>query len=242
MSFIPSPTQSDVQVALRTFLLGILPSDIEVISGMDNRVPEPMMGDFVVMTPIRRERIETNVDTFNDCSFMASISGITMLVTSLHQGSVGVGNVVFGTNVLDGTKIKAFGSGTGGTGTYTLNQSQVVDSELMATGLENDLKATKVVMQLDIHGPNSADNTQTIATLFRDDYAIAQLTNQFQVKESGLSIVPLYTDDAKQIPFINSEQQYELRYVLDVYLQANQVVAPPQQYFQKAEVALEEVL
>jgi len=200
------------------------------------------MGDFVVMTPIRRERIETNVDTFNDCAFTASIAGITMLVTNVQLGSIGEGNVLFGTNILDGTKIKAFGSGTGGVGTYTLNQFQIVDSELMATGLQDDIQATKVVMQLDIHGPNSADNVQTISTLFRDDYAIAQLTNQFQVKESVLSIVPLYADESKQIPFINAEQQYELRYVLDVYLQANQVVAPPQQYFQKADVTLEEVL
>src|ERR1700724_3595805 len=120
MSFIPSPTQSDLQVVLRTFLIGILPSAVEVISGMDNRVPEPMMGDFVVMTPIRRERIETNVDTFNDCAFTASIAGITMLVTSMQQGSIGVGNVLFGTDVLGGTTIKAFGSGTGGAGTYNL--------------------------------------------------------------------------------------------------------------------------
>ena len=73
MSFVPVPSQSNIQVALRAFLLNILPAGTQVIQGQDNRVSEPSVGDFVVITPIRRERIETNTDTFNDCAFTGSI-------------------------------------------------------------------------------------------------------------------------------------------------------------------------
>ena len=53
-------------MVLRAFLLGILPAGTEVVRGLDNRVPEPIGADFLVMTPVLRERIETNVDTYRD--------------------------------------------------------------------------------------------------------------------------------------------------------------------------------
>lgn len=53
----------------------------------------------------------------------------TLHITTLTSGEVLVGQQVFGTNVAPDTVITAFGSGTGGTGSYTLNTSgQVVAS------------------------------------------------------------------------------------------------------------------
>ena len=88
-------------------------------------------------------------------------------------------------------------------------------------------------MQLDVHGPNSSDNAQTISTLFRDEYGTAFFS------AFGYDVRPLYADDPKQIPFLNSEQQYETRYVIDAVLQANQIIAPPQQYAQQLKVTIE---
>jgi len=65
-----APTQSDVFTTLRSFLLGLSlnyspPQTVFVVlQGQMNRVPEPAGADFVVMWPISRERIETNVDTY----------------------------------------------------------------------------------------------------------------------------------------------------------------------------------
>lgn len=47
----PSITQSQLQAALRSFLLGLLDSSWQVIEGQDNRVPMPV-GNFVVMTSL----------------------------------------------------------------------------------------------------------------------------------------------------------------------------------------------
>jgi hypothetical protein len=51
-------------------------------------------------------------------------SSSTLTITALNQGApIALGMYVDGTSVTDGTFISAFGTGTGGTGTYTLNQA-----------------------------------------------------------------------------------------------------------------------
>src|SRR6267142_2273675 len=57
-------TQSQIQIVLRAFLLQILQPTVPVIVGQDNRVPEPANTDFVLMTPMFRERISTNKDLY----------------------------------------------------------------------------------------------------------------------------------------------------------------------------------
>ena len=53
-----------------------------------------------------------------------SVSSTTLTVTALNQGApIVVGMYVDGSSVTDGTYITAFGTGNGGTGTYTLNQA-----------------------------------------------------------------------------------------------------------------------
>ena len=54
----------------------------------------------------------------------ASSSSATLTVTAVGFGApIAVGMYVDGTSVTDGTYITAFGTGTGGAGTYTLNQA-----------------------------------------------------------------------------------------------------------------------
>jgi hypothetical protein len=60
--------------------------------------------------------------------FTASISGTTMTVTQLFSGTIAVGQQVFGVGVEQETVITALGTGTGGTGTYTVSNSQTAAS------------------------------------------------------------------------------------------------------------------
>lgn len=53
---------------------------------------------------------------------------LTVSAVDAGSGTLGVGSVVTGPNVLPGTIITALGTGTGGTGTYTVNQSQTASS------------------------------------------------------------------------------------------------------------------
>jgi hypothetical protein len=64
----------------------------------------------------------------------ASVSGTIMTVASVSSGKVIVGQIVQGAGVSAGTRVAALGSGTGGTGTYTVSILQTVPKETMETG------------------------------------------------------------------------------------------------------------
>jgi hypothetical protein len=104
----------------------------------------------------------------------------------------------------------------------------------VADGTQTILQPTKVTVQLDVHGPNSADNAQTISTLFRDAYAARFFAT------SGVS--PFYADDPKQMPFTNEQQQVENRWVVDAVMQANQVIdGIPQEFADQLDVSVIDV-
>jgi hypothetical protein len=63
--------------------------------------------------------------------FTGSISGTTLTVTAVTNGTIAINQVLFGVGVTQETVITALGTGTGGVGTYTINQSQTVASGLL---------------------------------------------------------------------------------------------------------------
>lgn len=67
--------------------------------------------------------------TQTDAAFTGSIAGNTLTVSAVTTGTIQIGQEITGTGVAAGTVITALGTGTGGTGTYTVNNSQTVASE-----------------------------------------------------------------------------------------------------------------
>ncbi len=59
-------------------------------------------------------------------TFVADITGTTMTVSSVTSGVLSIGQQIYGSGVSQLTTITALGTGTGGTGTYTVNISQTV--------------------------------------------------------------------------------------------------------------------
>lgn len=165
-------TESNMLAALRTVLLSLIGSGTEVIEGEINRVPEPVGPDFVVMIPITRERLSTNIDTYAD---------------------------------------------------------------IPSAGVKRIAMPTAVTVQIDIHGPNSADNSAIIAAVFRDETAADGLAL------SGFDLAPLYTSEPRQTPFINAEQQVEFRWAIDLTLQVNPIVTVTQDFADQIVVGLIEI-
>jgi hypothetical protein len=66
-------------------------------------------------------------------SFTAAIAATTMTVSAVASGALAVGQAIVGAGVADGTYITALGTGSGGTGTYTVGVSQAVSSESMVS-------------------------------------------------------------------------------------------------------------
>jgi hypothetical protein len=60
--------------------------------------------------------------------FTGSTSGTTLTVTTVSSGTIAINQSLYGVGVLPETVITALGTGTGGTGTYTINRSQTVAS------------------------------------------------------------------------------------------------------------------
>jgi hypothetical protein len=178
---MPQPTVSltDFQTfaALRSFLLAILPPETAVVKAQVNRVPEPIGSNFVVMTPLLRERLETNVNGFVDGALLTPVQ----------------------------------------------------------PGVNNILTPMKVTIQLDVHGPSSAENAQVIVTLFRSEWGV----DQFQT--SGFDVTPLYTGEPNQLPFDNGEQQIEQRWSIDAVLQCNPIIQVPQDFAASLEVNLKNI-
>jgi len=63
--------------------------------------------------------------------FTGSISGTTLTVTAITNGTIAINQALFGLGVSQETVITALGTGTGGIGTYTVNLSQTATSAIM---------------------------------------------------------------------------------------------------------------
>jgi len=233
-----APTQSEIQLALRSFLTEVLPATgpdnqpLDIIAAQQNRVPAPRGSSYVVMTPRAFERIETNVDSATDANFTGSIAGTTMTITAVDSrfpsGEIGVGSTIFGAGVAAGTVVSKILTGSGQIGTYTIAPGQTVSSRTLSAGSKTVQQALKATIQLDFHSTDysAGDLANTVSTLLRDAFAVDQFANQ----SPNYGVVPLYADDARQIPFLNDSQAVEWRWVVDTLLQCNVIVQVPQQF------------
>jgi len=210
-----------ILTAVRSVLTTLLPPDVDVIRGQVNRVPEPRGNNFVVMTPTMRTRLSTNIDSVTDTIVSGSVSKNVLIVDDIVDGVLRVGQMVFGGGLPLNAAIQAFGTGSGGVGTYSLNVSAEITSTVFYAGVKTAMAPSEYRLQLDFHGPLGDQNAQIASTMFRDEYACSLMPPDVQ---------PLYADDPKQIPFINGERQYENRWTLDLMLQTNQTVIVPQQF------------
>lgn len=99
-------------------------------------------------------------------------------------------------------------------------------------GTVGTMQPTMITVQLDIHGPNSANNAQIVSTLFRDRVACELFA------ATGLAVQPLYADEPHQAPFEDAEQQTEFNWSIDVVLQANIIVTTPQDFAGEVNIGL----
>jgi hypothetical protein len=78
-------------------------------------------------------RYTWRISTVTAAVFTGAVSGTTLTVSSIKSGTLAVGQNLFAVGALQETVITALGSGSGGTGTYTLGLSQTIASSQMYT-------------------------------------------------------------------------------------------------------------
>lgn len=228
----PSITEKQLFATLRGFLTTILPAGTPIIRAQVNRVAAPI-GDFVLMSALRRERLETNIDATFDIKCTGQIDAGTLTVYAIEGGALAVGSVLFGpAPLIAGSTISGFLTGAGDTGTYAVSPVQTVPLGPLYAGITTSLMPTQATIQLDVFGPASAENAQRISTLLRDEFA----THYFD--GTGIDMQTLHADDPRQMPFIDAETQYEYRWIVEAVLQANIEVDTPMQFADEVVVAI----
>lgn len=88
-----------------------------------------------------------------EISFTGSIAATTLTVTAISGTPLLVGTGVRGVGVTPGTYITGFGSGTGGTGTYTVNNAQTVGSATLEGGIPRNELYGEIVQVAKIAAP-----------------------------------------------------------------------------------------
>ena len=73
-------------------------------------------------------RYSWRISSPSSAVFTGTISGTTLTVTAVTNGTIGVGQSLFGVGITQETIITALGTGSGGVGTYTINISQTVST------------------------------------------------------------------------------------------------------------------
>lgn len=204
----------------------------EIIQAQLNRVPEPRVADFALMTIIRYPRLATNLDLYADATFTGSIAGNILTVESMTHGELVQGAPVYGVDVVPGTTLRAPGVDSQH---WIIGPEQTVSSRAMAGGLKKIMQSSQAVVQVDFHGPNSANLTKIVTSVFRDDTGVTIFA------EINPNIIPLFCEDPRQMPFRNGEQQYETRYIIEANFQVNQTVSVGQDFAAEVEVARVEV-
>lgn len=101
--------------------------------------------------------------------------------------------------------------------------------------LTNILLPTERTVQIDVHGPASANNAQRIHALARS------LLLSEEVAAITEDVAILYADDPRQVPFENAEMQTEQRWTIDLHVQVNGTISVTQQFFDEAHATLLEV-
>lgn len=218
---------------------------MEVIRSEISRVPEPTGANYIIMTPLMQRRIGTNIQEYQDNIIVGSISENTLTVTSITQGALSNGLLLIDSNyptmnILPNTQIISQEGGVpGGIGIYQLNNIQTLSSETLYAGLREDIEAVEWTVQLDFHGPLSADNMRVFEQLFRSDYGVDQFNTILVANGlSNYEISPLYTSEPRQAPFENAEQQIEFRWSLDACMMIVPATGVPQQFATQIKVAV----
>ena len=119
-------------------------------------------------------------------------AGTVLNVTAVASGALQIGMTIIGTGITAGTIVTAFGTGTGGVGTYTVNTSQLVTSTSI-TGVESFSGFTSKTGPAVVVG-SITTTTLTVASVSSGTLAIGQkitgtgiAANTYITAGSGLS-------------------------------------------------------
>lgn len=146
-------------------------------------------------------------------AFTASIADTTLTVTAiLNAGVIQVGMPVRGPGVPNGTVITALGTGTGGNGTYTINNAATVASQQLAIGETRDhrlmMHKGDVMTQLNNKGDVTSQFPTDGCTAYNHGVGIQGVFSQFAAASATFAQeTPIYPGKRSKIGQSNTVRQ-----------------------------------
>lgn len=89
-------------------------------------------------------------------------------------------------------------------------------------GQRDTTRSTQVGCTVNFYGPDATDNGQIFNQLFRDLYGVDFMR--------PYHVAPLWCDDGRQMPLIDSEKQYAVRWMIRAVMQINPTVSTSQEF------------
>jgi hypothetical protein len=134
----------------------------------------------------------------NGNSTASSISGTTLTVGGTVTGTFSVGQYLTASGITAGTYITALGTGTGGAGTYTVNNSQTIASTTIQSAYGVTLSSSTVYkFETNILISKSAGTTShTLSTLFGGSATLNSIAYMFLGASTGTQSTFNFTDTA----------------------------------------------
>jgi len=133
---VPVPQPSDLTVelsevnktSLAIALLGTTSSVAQTSGTLTNEAIVSSIDKWVALSKVSLTGAQTVAGGAVTAAVTGAISGTTLTVSVVSSGTLSVGQAISGSGMTAGTRITAFLTGTGGTGTYTVNNSQTFAS------------------------------------------------------------------------------------------------------------------
>ena len=105
-------------------------------------------------------------------SFTGSIAATTLTVSAVASGTIYVGMTISGTGITAGTVISGYGTGRGGSGTYTVSISQTASSTTISGTVDQRIVVTypgTYNLQFSIQADNANANVQDMSIWLRQN-------------------------------------------------------------------------
>ena len=113
-----------------------------------------------------------------------------------------------------------------------VRQDQIRRTYDSTNGLSLNQRNTTYAYQVDCYGPSGPDFANIVAVAWRTMAACDYFDGSFNNPPTAtLPVTPLYADEPNQLNAVNGELVYEQRFMCRLFLQVNQIVALPQDFF-----------
>jgi hypothetical protein len=160
----------------------------------------------------------TTIVSVNNTSFTGYIDdgtgtqGDQLTILNMTSGTITLGMLISGSSTISPTYITAFGTGTGGAGTYTVSNVQIVGSnqnQIIFTGISFTLSNSQILG--DVNNPtsittNANDLIITVATIDPIDQSITGIT--FTGVTNGYGAITSTTNSGSPIVALTTNRGY----------------------------------